>query len=208
MYPEFRQNLLSPTLDEIRLITTRQDRILSHLDVTSIGRIIENPRRSSAQARILLQLCPSAAIKHGVRKLLFASVIRSSGTERHNKFLELLEDGKIHGCFCLTEIAHGSNTKGMRTTATYDKEKKQFILNSPDFEAAKCWVGALGQTASMAIVYAQMIVDDVNHGLHIFVVPIRDPQTLIAYPGVVVGDMGEKIGLNGMDNGLVLNILA
>lgn len=29
----------------------------------------------------------------------------------------------------------------MRTTATYDKEAEQFVLHTPDFEAAKCWAG-------------------------------------------------------------------
>lgn len=108
---------------------------------------------------------------------------------------------KIFGCFCLTEIGHGTNTKGMRTTATFNKANQKFIINSPDFEAAKCWAGALGQVASHALVYAQLYVDGTHYGLHTFVVPIRDPKTLIPYPGVLVGDMGEKIGVNGADNG-------
>lgn len=123
------------------------------------------------------------------------------GSERHSKFLEDSLDGKIYGCYALTEIAHGSNARGMQTKATFDKTTQEFILNSPDFGAAKCWVGALGQMASHAIVYAQLILNNVNYGLHIFVVPIRDPQTLLPHKGVIVGDMGEKIGLNGIDNG-------
>lgn len=95
----------------------------------------------------------------------------------------------------------------MRTTATYNKAKKMFILNSPDFEAAKCWAGGLGQTAMYGTIYAQLILDNTNYGLHGFVVPLRDRTTLLPYPGVEAGDMGEKIGLNGVDNGLVLYML-
>lgn len=46
--------------------------------------------------------------------------------------------------------------------------------------------------------------DGRNHGLHGFIVPVRDAQTLQPYPGVLVGDIGEKVGLNGIDNGFVM----
>lgn len=34
--------------------------------------------------------------------------------------------------------------------------------------------------------------------------PIRDEKTLEPFAGIIVGDLGEKIGLNGVDNGFVL----
>lgn len=106
------------------------------------------------------------------------------------------------GCFCLTEIGHGSNLKALQTRVTYDTKAKEFVIHSPNFEAAKCWAGGLGQIATYGVIYAQLITPDgTQQGLHAFVVPLRNPNTMLPYPGVIIGDMGEKIGLNEVDNG-------
>lgn len=105
----------------------------------------------------------------------------------------------------ITEVSHGSNTKRVRTTATYDKLTKEFIINTPDFEAAKAWIGNLGKTASTILLFANLITSDgESQGLHGFLVPVRDPTTLKPYSRIIVGDIGEKIGLNGIDNGFVM----
>lgn len=62
-----------------------------------------------------------------------------------------------------------------------------------------------GKCSTHAVVYAQLITPEgTNHGLHPFIVPIRNTATLLPFPGVIVGDLGEKIALNGVDNGFVM----
>lgn len=46
--------------------------------------------------------------------------------------------------------------------------------------------------------------DKVTHGIHAFIVEVRNPVTMLPPNGVTVGDLGEKLALNGVDNGFVI----
>lgn len=51
---------------------------------------------------------------------------------------------------------------------------QEFIIHSPDFEAAKFWIGNMGKTATHAVVFAQLYTPGGQcHGLHAFMVQVR-----------------------------------
>jgi len=53
-------------------------------------------------------------------------------------------------------------------------------------------------------VFAQLIIKGKSYGVHVFLVPIRDPVTMKTYPGVEAGDIGPKLGFQNKDNGFAI----
>ena len=142
----------------------------------------------------------SLVIKVGVQFGLFAGSIQRLGTDyHHQKYLPDAASGRLLGCFAMTEIGHGSNVQRLETTASYERESDCFVLHSPTFSAGKNYIGNAGQDGRAAIVFAQLDVNGQKHGVHAFVVPIRDEQGR-PLPGVTIQDNGLKMGLNGVDN--------
>ncbi|XP_049867452.1 peroxisomal acyl-coenzyme A oxidase 3 [Pectinophora gossypiella] len=203
-HPLFQHQSASRTLDEERHIAVKRMYAIYNETFVPDLKLIDDPGLFQAQSEAMFMFDSALAVKVSLTFKMFANTIQGAGRDHHFNYLDDIEKARIGGCFALTEISHGSNARGMRTTATYIPEKRQFILHTPDFEAAKCWVGSLGKCATHAIIYAMLMSKGKNHGLHTFVVPIRDPETLLPYPGVTLGDLGEKIGLNGVDNGFVM----
>ncbi|PWY96177.1 fatty-acyl coenzyme A oxidase [Aspergillus sclerotioniger CBS 115572] len=142
---------------------------------------------------------------YGLHATMFLVTLREQGTpEQHKLFLERAQNYQILGCYAQTELGHGSNVRGLETTATWNPEDKTFTINSPTLTASKWWIGSLGRTANHAVVMAQLYINGKNYGPHPFVVQIRDMETHQPLENVYVGDIGPKFGYNTMDNGFLL----
>jgi acyl-CoA oxidase len=50
--------------------------------------------------------------------------------------------------FAVTEMGHGSNLRGIETTAIYNRESDSFTIHSPTETSTKWWIGGAGQTAT------------------------------------------------------------
>ncbi|XP_026758799.1 probable peroxisomal acyl-coenzyme A oxidase 1 [Galleria mellonella] len=111
---------------------------------------------------------------------------------------------EIVGTYVQTELGHGTFIRGLETTATYDPQTEEFVLHSPTLSSYKWWAGGLGKTVNYCVVVAQLYTKGVCHGVHTFIVQIRDEETHMPLPGIRVGDIGPKMGYNTGDNGFLV----
>jgi acyl-CoA oxidase len=145
----------------------------------------------------------SLVIKFGVQFGLWGISVLALGTEKHHdKYLKDIGSLKLPGCFAMTETHHGSNVKGLETTAIYDHEKQIFIINTPNKNAQKEYIGNAANHGQMATVFAKLVIDGKDYGVNAFIVPLRTADG-DNYAGVTIGDCGLKMGLNGVDNGTI-----
>jgi acyl-CoA oxidase len=166
---------------------------------TSVGGE-ENLPKSIAAFETLAFHDLSLVIKLGVQFGLFAGTIQRLGTEyHHQKYLSDAASATLMGCFAMTEIGHGSNVQGLETSAVYHRESDCFVLHSPSYSAGKSYIGNAAEDGRLAVVFAQLEVNRQKHGVHAFLVPIRDDHGN-PIPGVTIEDNGLKMGLNGVDN--------
>jgi len=145
----------------------------------------------------------SLVIKFGVQFGLWGMSIQSLGTEKHyEKYLKDVGTLDLPGCFAMTETHHGSNVKGIETTATYNHSNKTFTIHTPHENAQKEYIGNAANHGRMATVFAKLIIDGHDYGVNAFVVPLRD-EKLNTLEGITIKDCGLKMGLNGVDNGII-----
>lgn len=146
----------------------------------------------------------SLMVKAGVLWGLFGGAVENLGTERHHEaYVRPLITLDLLGCFAMTETGHGSDVQALETTATYDPATEEFVIDSPTPTSRKDYIGGAAESATVAAVFAQLITNGENHGVHCLVVPIRD-ESGNSLPGVRTWDCDYKGGLPGVDNGRIM----
>ncbi|KAH7110929.1 acyl-CoA dehydrogenase/oxidase C-terminal [Dactylonectria macrodidyma] len=138
-------------------------------------------------------------------RIFLSNLERQMSDEQKAVWIPKVERFEIFGSYCQTELGHGSNVRAIETTATFDQETDEFVINSPTLSSTKFWIGATGVWATHSIVVARLLIRGKDYGIHLFLTQLRDLDTQQLMPGVEIYELGPKVfqGMLGMDNGAV-----
>ncbi|WAR16409.1 ACOX1-like protein [Mya arenaria] len=118
----------------------------------------------------------------GIHESMFMPTIEKQGTpEQIEKYLTPARQFKIIGTYAQTEVGHGTFIRGLETMATYD----------PATEESEVYT-----TTNPCQAYSLVIFTNIPH--------ILCPSLYYLTLGVQLGDIGNKLGFNGMDNGYLI----
>ncbi|SPO31366.1 related to acyl-coenzyme A oxidase 1 [Ustilago trichophora] len=131
------------------------------------------------------------------------TLMRQASPEQWAEWGPMVRSGRWLGCYMQTELAHGSNLSALRTTATLDLEKDEWVINTPEPSAGKVWIGGSGLTATYGVVMANLIIRGKSYGMHPFLVHLRSLKDHTLLPGRRIMEMGCKLGAPAMDNGYI-----
>jgi butyryl-CoA dehydrogenase len=135
----------------------------------------------------LAQACASTAVIVDVHVSVGSEPILLFGTEDQKRhWLPRLASGELLGAFALTEPASGSDAASVKTSARRNRDG--YVLNG-----TKVFISNVGH-AGLYVVFARTGTEDGAAGVSAFLVPAETP-------GVRVGQVFAKMGLNGSPTG-------
>jgi acyl-CoA oxidase len=179
-----------------RLRALIQTGLLTYYDIR------DNPERffqaHKLLARHAVEHGPGFWIRFTVQYNLFAGTVLAVGGVEQVAALKNMQAAGSLGCFGLTEkLAGVQSGLVVQTTAEWNEEEQQFVMNTPHPGAQKNWISQ-GYTADKAVVMADLRVRGKSVGPHAFLVDFRSNGSTLA--GVTLGDMGRKTTGNDLDN--------
>jgi alkylation response protein AidB-like acyl-CoA dehydrogenase len=182
--------------------SAEQLRALTKTGLLKLTDLRDNPDRFFEAHRLLAERAPTLGPGFWIRftvhyNLCFGSVL-AVGSEEQIQQLDDIQQNGLLGCFALTEKLAGVNS-GMvvQTTADWDDEAREFVLESASEGAHKNWISQ-GLIADLACVVADLRLHGRSYGAHAFLVEFRKDGKVL--PNIELGDMGEKTVGNDLDN--------
>lgn len=128
----------------------------------------------------------------GIHFSMFRTFIMTQANdEQKERWMKVAESGHMFGAYAQTELGHGSNLRGLETTATFDRVTDEFVIHSPYLTSLKWWPTGM-YCCTHGAVMANLVIDGKNYGFHGFMVQFRTDQGT-CMPGVEIGEMGPKI---------------
>src|SRR5919201_1123588 len=177
--PEFAKPPAAPPTDEYRervmerartLAATGGPALLFPQEFGGLGRVGAAITAFETLAHSDLSLL----VKCGVQFGLFGGAVHHLGTHKHHEaYLGRIASLDLPGCFAMSETGHGSNVQRVETTATWDTDAGEFVIDTPTESARKDYIGNAARDGRIAVVFCQLVVDGASHGVHALLVPIR-----------------------------------
>lgn len=136
--------------------------------------------------------------------MFLPTLMNLADDEQQGWWLKKALNYNILGTYAQTELTHGSNVRGIKTTATYDEtlfDDGGWHIHTPSLEAVKWWPGGLAKSCNCCILMARVVIKGKDYGPHPFFFQVRNWETHESLPGIELRDIGAKLGYNGMDNG-------
>ncbi|WP_051804173.1 acyl-CoA dehydrogenase [Streptomyces griseus] len=183
------------------------DRLLRRLGrlgdlLPAADRVFEDPARlSTVHAWTAVadpSLCLAALVHH---TLCLGSMVRLTGEpgERLKRRMEALRSGRVKGTYLITEAGQANSHLATRTRAEFDRDTGEFVLHTPDPQAAKFGSAGTLDVPQTAVVLARLLVDGEDRGVFAFVVDLTGDEGLL--PGV---EVSSPLGLGALPLDYVL----
>jgi acyl-CoA dehydrogenase len=125
---------------------------------------------------------------------LGGSAVSAAGTpEQRERFLSAFRSGghPIWGAMAITEPGAGSDTAAIETTADYDAETDEYVLNGTKIFCTAGW-GASQVEGGFVVVWATVDKSAGRGGIKSFVVPAKTP-------GMSLVGLEKKLGIRASD---------
>ncbi|MFI1733017.1 acyl-CoA dehydrogenase [Streptomyces acidicola] len=182
------------------------ERLLHHLRLMgqalpAPGRIFDDPAVLAAvhawAAVTDPSLCLAALVHH---TLCLGSMAQLTEKPEHlGPRMRALTSGHSKGVYLITEAGRANSHLATRTRAWFDPDSSEFVLHTPDAEAAKFGSAGTVDVPQTAVVLARLVTDGADRGVFAFVVDLTADDGPL--PGI---EISSPIGLGALPLDYVL----